>query len=209
MAPTCLRMPACALGSAAAIIALLAAAGSGPIRNLTIAPEAEIVPLFDGMEAGRLDVRLSVQNANRANVFITNATEKAVNVALPKAAVGVHVLPQPNQGFFGNGNNQTLQGQQGGLNANANQAQGVGGPMGPTGLLNGLGSPPLHRFPASPRNGQISLDSNSLPGSPRFRPARPYNCRCARCACITVGPIRNRVCATNCSAQQSFPAIQP
>jgi hypothetical protein len=158
-----------AVGVALAAVALLSAANTGPIRQLKIDPAAEIVPLFDGMADGRFDVRVSVQDAYGANVFITNTTAAPLNAALPKAAVAVHVLPQfnpLNPGFFGQGNGLIQQGfpgqpglyggqnqnQTGALNAVSNLAQSVGGPFGPAGILNtgnGNGNQPFG-FPSIP-----------------------------------------------------------
>ncbi len=111
-------------------VTLLSAANRGPIRNLTLDPEADIVPLFDGVAAEQFDVRMSATDAQHANVVISNTTDTALTVALPKAAVGVHVLPQ----FNGNGNGGFLQGNPGGnllsgANNGGNQAQSVGGPL--------------------------------------------------------------------------------
>lgn len=140
------------VGVAMAALAVLCAANTGPIRQLKISPDAEFVPLFAGAADGRFDVRLSVQDAYGANVFITNTTSETLNVALPKAAVGVHVLPQFNPGFFGPNNTKPVTGpaitgpnglygnqnqnQTGAMNAVSNLAQSVGGPMGPFGILN-------------------------------------------------------------------------
>lgn len=119
-------------------VTLLCAANRGPIRNLTLDPDADVVPLFDGVAAEQFDVRVSALDAHHANVVISNTTDSSLTVALPKAAVGVHVLPQfnPNGGF--------LQGNQGGdlfsgANNGGNQAQSVGGPLQGMGANNNNG----------------------------------------------------------------------
>lgn len=111
----------------------LPGARPGPIRKFTLDTTAPIVPLFEGEAADQFAIRMQPINAFQSNVFITNTTPATLNVALPKAAVGVHLLPQPGlgNGFFGpqngNGNNAFGQGQ---ANVGNNQAQSVGGVLG-------------------------------------------------------------------------------
>lgn len=107
----------------------LPGARPGPIRKLTLDPAATIVPLFEGEAAKQFTIRMQPVNAFQSNVFVTNSTAEPLNVAIPKAVVGVHVLPQfgPGNGFFGqqnaNGNNPFGQGQAGA----GNLGQSVGG----------------------------------------------------------------------------------
>jgi hypothetical protein len=80
---------------------------------------------------------MTAQGAHHANVIIANTTAGPLTVALPKAAVGVHVLPQFNP-QFGQGDGISPFGQQGnqfGANngGGGNQAQGVGGGLQPAG----------------------------------------------------------------------------
>lgn len=111
-------------------LASLPGARPGPIRKLTLDTSAPIVPLFEGEAADQFTIRMQPLNAHQSNVFITNTTQNPLNVALPLAAVGVHVLPQLGNGFFGqqNGNGNTGFGQ-GQANA-GNEAQNVGGTLG-------------------------------------------------------------------------------
>ena len=105
-----LRMRASLLTAAGALLLVTTvAANRGPIRQLTVKPAAEVVPLFDGLDDGRFDLRMSAANAHHANVVVTNTTSEPLTVALPKAAVGQHVLPQfgANNGFFGQGASTT------------------------------------------------------------------------------------------------------
>jgi len=144
------------------VTCLCSAANTGPITRLTIAKDADVVPIFDGVASGRFNVRMVALDAYKSNVFVTNTSSETLNVALPKAMVGVHVLPQFNNGFFGNGNNangffgnnQVGNSPQGantsGLNAASNLAQSVGGQPQPVGVLgNGSGNPPFG-FPSVP-----------------------------------------------------------
>ncbi len=110
-------------------VVALPGARPGPIRKLTLDPNLPIVPLFEGEAADQFAIRMQPINAFQSNVFVMNTTDAPLNMAIPKAVVGVHILPQVGNGngFFGqqnaNGNNPFGQGQ-----ADAgNQGQGVGG----------------------------------------------------------------------------------
>ena len=119
----------------------LIGAGTGAITKLTLDPDAPVVELFDGIERGQIEVRMVALNPYEGKVFVTNRTDKPLTVAIPKAIVGVHVLPQVGNnggnGFFGNNgnNNQSNNGANG-------QAQGVGGALGAMGNGNGLPNAP-------------------------------------------------------------------
>lgn len=122
------------------LLPCLMAAKGGPIKQLTLDPVAEVVPLFEGQKAGQFDVMMNALNAYQSNVIVTNLTAKPLTVAFPKAAVGVQILPQFNNpgGFFnqnqgaGFGNTGAGFGQgQGQLGG----AQSVGGPFQGTGTL--------------------------------------------------------------------------
>lgn len=125
----------------------------GPIRQLKVDPQAPLVGLFAGEAQGDLSLRMVAINDNQAHVFIKNETAGPLTVALPKAAIGVHVLPQfgPNNGFFGNqqGNNPFGNPQGNANNSNMNNfAQSVGGVLqGNNG--NGNGNQPFG-FPSIP-----------------------------------------------------------
>lgn len=141
--------------SAVACLSLLTAgisAGEKVIRQLSLDKNAEVVELFDGVDAGQLEVKMSALNANEAHVFVRNTTDAPLTVAVPKAAVGVPILPQlfGQQGnFFGNNQNQNQgpglnSGLAGGLNQLGVQSQAVGGQFQPfgsnqPGFMNGNG----------------------------------------------------------------------
>ncbi|MDZ4687914.1 MAG: hypothetical protein SH850_22810 [Planctomycetaceae bacterium] len=128
--------------TALAAVGVLSAANTGPITKLKLDPQADVVPLFEGRDDGRFDVRMSALNAHQANVVIANKTDAPLTVALPKAAVGVHVLPQFNlpNGFQpgpgGQQQGQQQQGPNGNMAAIGNTAQSTGGPMNGSGILN-------------------------------------------------------------------------
>ena len=72
-----------------------------------------VVPLFELLKAEQIDARLVHKNESSGNLFVDNKFEKSINVQMPEAFVGVHVL---NQGFFDNQNqnNQNQNSQSGG-----------------------------------------------------------------------------------------------
>lgn len=162
----------------ASVLALSAAcftqmgASRGSITKLTLDPKAPVVELFEGMEQDQLETRLVAQNAHSGRIFITNKTDKALTVAIPKGLVGVQVFPQIGNGF----GNQTGFGQSGfgqsgfgqnGLGNGAGQngmAQSIGGNA--TGLT-GSGFPgggfPGGGFPGGGQNGYSAQGFFSIP----------------------------------------------
>jgi len=175
---------------------LLSAANTGPITKLTVAKDAAIVPLFDGMETGQFQVRIAPTDAHKSNVLIANTTAETLNVALPKAAVGVHVLPQLNGGFFnqqgnlfGNNQNQPGNNQNGAMNAITNLAQSVGGPMQPTGVLN-IGSNqntlPGNGFSSVPSEWAEKIDTSQYGGFAAVPPGKTIQLQ-MRTVCLNYG----------------------
>ncbi len=151
----CLGLAVLALG-----LVCLSGARTAPIRQFQVDPQAAIVPLFEGETAEQFAVRVHPLNAFQANVIVTNLTGNALNVALPKAAVGVHVLPQfqaNGNGFFGqpngNGNAGIGDGQANGANV---LAQAIGGAMQP-------GGQNQNQNPFGQAPGQIGNGFPSLP----------------------------------------------
>ncbi len=124
------------------VVGLIALPGArtAPIRKFQIDPHAAIVPLFAGEAADQFAIRVHPLSAYQANIIITNTTTEALNVALPKAAVGVHVLPQFNgngNGFFNQQNGNGVFGNDTGKANGANVlAQAIGGTMQPGGQNN-------------------------------------------------------------------------
>ncbi|MEK6261190.1 MAG: hypothetical protein AABP62_21530 [Planctomycetota bacterium] len=138
----------------------LIGAGTGSIKKLTLDTDAPVVELFDGMEQGQVDVRMAMMNPHEGKVFFTNRTDKPLTVAVPKAVVGVHVLPQvgnnAGNGFFGNGGNNNNNQANNGANG---QAQSAGGALGAVGNGNGNGN----GFPNAPGG-----MNNNFPGNNFF-----------------------------------------
>lgn len=56
-------------------------------------PDHDSVDLFDGMEDGRLEVRLICKDSTESSVLIVNKSPAALNVRLPNAFGGVPTLP--------------------------------------------------------------------------------------------------------------------
>ncbi len=147
----------------------LIGAGTGSIKKLTLDPDAPVVELFDGIDKGQVDVRVAMANPYEGKVFFTNRTDKPLTVAVPKAVVGVHVLPQAannaGNGFFGNNgnNNQPNNGANG-------QAQSAGGNLGAVGNGNGFPNAPggmNNNFPGNnffsiPPEKTVQLDFRSV-----------------------------------------------
>jgi hypothetical protein len=151
--------------TAIAAVALLSAAKTGPMTRLKLDPAADIVPLFAGRDDGRFEVRMTALNARQANVVIANTTEQPLTVALPKAAVGVHVLPQANGFLTGPGNafGQPPAGT-GNAMANNNQAQNTAGPMTATGANNFGPTANPFGFPSVPAEWVDNADLASYAG---------------------------------------------
>ncbi|MDA1166173.1 MAG: hypothetical protein O3B13_24015 [Planctomycetota bacterium] len=101
------------VGLVLAISANVLQAGKPAIPAQQPAADATTVQLFDGIEAGQLDAKLVHKDESTGNLFIDNKTDKLLNVQMPEAFIGVHVL---NQGFFDQNNGQNGQ--------NAGQGQG-------------------------------------------------------------------------------------
>lgn len=90
-------------------------------------PANETVELFDAVKKGQLEVKMVHKDVAQGKVFITNKTGKPVNVKLPDAFVGVHVLAQGMGGM-------------GGMGGGGGGAQMSGGGMGGGGMGGGGGA---------------------------------------------------------------------
>lgn len=175
-----------------AFVALLAvvltAGNTGPIRQLSLDPEARVVDMFDGEKEGQLGLRMVAQSPKSGLVFVTNRSPESLTVAVPKAVVGIHILPQfgqgqglGNQNGFGQGNGlgNNQAGGGGGL------GQDTGGTLGPMGNnqgflgqngANGLNSAGSGFFSILPgKTVQLQLRSVCLSyGRPDPMPAMKY-----------------------------------
>lgn len=175
-----------------ALIALLAvsltAGNTGAIRQLSLDPEAPVVDLFQGEHDGKLGLRMVAQNPKSGLVFVTNRSPESLTVAVPKAVIGVHILPQfgqlqglGNQNGFGQanglGNNQAGGG---GLGQNTGGTLSpMGGNQGFPGLQNGANglNPAGNGFFSIPPGKTVQLQLNSVClsyGRPDPTPAMKY-----------------------------------
>lgn len=142
-----------------AICLTLMGANRGAITKPTLNPDAPVVELFDGIDNDQFDARLVAQNAHDGKIFITNKTDKALTVAVPKGLVGVQVLAQFNgnqMNQFGLGNgpniglNNGMQGQNGAAQSVGGNA-GIIGQNGQNGAQNGNNgfNPGMNAFPGA------------------------------------------------------------
>jgi hypothetical protein len=142
-----------------AICLALVGANRGAITKPTLNPDAPVVELFDGIDHDQFDARLVAQNAHDGKIFITNKTDKALTVAVPKGLVGVQILAQaPNNQFnqigmgngMMNGMNNGMQGQNGAAQSVGGNA-GVMGQNGQNGAQNGNNgfNPGMNAFPGA------------------------------------------------------------
>lgn len=86
---------ACALIALFCGLAVPAFAADGrPLKPGEFNPADGTVDLFEGVKNGQLEVKMIHKDVAQGKVFIANKTDKPLNVKLPDAFVGVHVLPQ-------------------------------------------------------------------------------------------------------------------
>lgn len=95
-------------------------------------PADTTLDVFEGMKSGQLEVKMVHKDVAQGKLFITNKTDKPVNVKLPDTFVGVHVLPQGIGGAgmmqgVGSGGAQMSGGGGGGGMGGAGGAGGGGG----------------------------------------------------------------------------------
>lgn len=118
--------------SAAIVLAAFASvsdAGKPVIPAQKPVKDLAAVPLFEAMDAKQVDVKLVHKDETAGNLLVQNATDQPLNLQLPEAFIGVHVLNQdPFQFDLGNqnsqGNGQSQGGQVTGGGANNNTTNG-------------------------------------------------------------------------------------
>lgn len=106
---------------------------SQPITKPKFDPSAESVKMFDGIDNGKLDVKMIPGDAMKGNLLIENKTGKPLTVEMPDAFVGVQVLKQFGGGGMGRGGGGGMTGGGGG------GGQSVGGGGGGMGMGGGGG----------------------------------------------------------------------
>jgi len=135
-------------------------------------PAAETVELFEGIEQGRIGVKLIPKDSTQCNVLIENKTDRPVSVQLPAAFAGVPALAQ-----FGGGGG-AMGG--GGFGGNNTGNQGFGGGMGGMGGgMGGMGGGGGGFFNVPPEKvGKLTCPAVCLEhGKKDPRPAIPYEIR--------------------------------
>lgn len=114
-----------AVGLVLAAFASVSQAGKPAIPAQKPVDGLPVVNLFDATQGEQVDVKLVQKDEASGNLFIENKFGKPINVQMPEAFVGAHVLNQ----FFdndqnGQGNGQSQGGQTTGGGASNNSQQG-------------------------------------------------------------------------------------
>lgn len=149
------------------IPALALAAGRRARRPLKPDASYETIELFEGMQDGRLEVKVSPRDASEFRVLVKNTTDQPVNLDFPAAVGAVHVLAQFGGGGAGGGG----AGGGGGGQAAGGGAGGGGGGFGGGGGGGGYAIAP-ERF------AELKLNTVCLEhGKPDPRPAMHYELR--------------------------------
>lgn len=148
-------------GAVMVVVALWSAAAQAAERRDAgqFNPADESVGLFEGIEQGRIAVKLIPKDSTECKVLIENKTDRPLNIKLPAAFAGVPVLAQiGNQGV---GGNNTVN-------------QGFGGGMMGGNMMGGGGF-----FNVAPEKvGQLQCATVCLEhGKKEPRPAVPYEIR--------------------------------
>jgi len=96
------------VGLVLAALTTVSEAGKPTIPAQKAVESLPVVPLFEMIEAKQVDVKLVQKDEAVGNLLVENKSGKTINLQMPEAFVGVHVL---NQGLFDNFDNQSNQGQ--------------------------------------------------------------------------------------------------
>jgi len=116
---------------------------TAPITRPGFDRSAPVVPLFEGMEQRKFDVKLVHRDEKSGQLFVTNTTDSVLTVEMPEAFVGVQVLHQfqfPPQGQATGQNQNSLN--QLGQTLGAGQMTGGGTNNQSSALPNGFFSVP-------------------------------------------------------------------
>jgi len=144
------------------LVATSLAASKQPLKKLKHDPGAPAVDLFDAIEAGSVETSVIARSANDASLFVTNKSDDAISIQMPKAVVAVQVLKQifpqggriagPGGGFpGGNQGNMGMSQPIGGgpQNGNFGNQQGIG--LNNVGNVPGVGNGPIGFFSVPPQ----------------------------------------------------------
>lgn len=111
-------------GFVLAAFAAVSQAGKPAIPAQKAVEGLPVVPLFELLKAEQVDAKLVHKDEASGNLFVENKFGTPINVQLPEAFVGVHVL---NQGFFGNNGNSGFGNQNGQGSGQGSGGQTTGG----------------------------------------------------------------------------------
>jgi hypothetical protein len=128
-------------GLVLAAFAAVSQAGKPAIPAQKAVEGLPVVPLFELLKAEQVDAKLVQKDEASGNLFVENKSGEPLNVQMPEAFVGVHVL---NQGFFGNNGNSGFGNQNGQSNG---QGQGSGGQTTGGGAASSSPSGPIFSVP--------------------------------------------------------------
>ncbi|HWA97319.1 MAG TPA: hypothetical protein VG713_02455 [Pirellulales bacterium] len=134
-------------------------------------PNHESVDVFEAIADGKVDVKLIAKDSTQAKVVITNKTPQPLNVKLPDAFAGVHVLAQLGGGMMGGG------GGGGGFGQGQAVGTGGGGMMGGGGMGGAGGGGGMFNVPAE-KVGEFNVACACLEhGKPEPRSTMKYEIR--------------------------------
>jgi hypothetical protein len=140
--------PGCAVLVAGCLLSLMPGIADAGRKPVTLSPkldrDALTVALFDAIESSQIDARLVHRDEKSGNLFIENLTGTTLNIKLPNAFVGVHVLNQA--GFDFSQLTQNGQGTQSGSGNSGGQVTG-GGAAGNNQNATGLTGGPIFSIP--------------------------------------------------------------
>jgi hypothetical protein len=141
-----------------------------PLKAGQFNPDHETVELFAAIESGRIEARLIPKDETGGKVLITNKTKQPLNLKLPDAFAGVHVLAQIGGGMMGS--------MTGGVGGGLGQSVGGGG-MGGGGMGGGMAGGGAGMFNIAPeRIGEFPYNSVCLEhGKPNPRSSMRYELR--------------------------------
>lgn len=113
---------------ALAIVAPTACVRANAAEDAKKADESQAIELFQAIDEGLVEVKLTPKNSLHSSLTVTNKTDKEIVVDMPTAFAGVPILAQP--GGFGRG---------GGRGMGGGMMGGMGGMMGggPGGMMGG------------------------------------------------------------------------
>jgi hypothetical protein len=112
--------------------------GAGPATKPAQKEPAAQVGLFEGMEAGNIEVEVVPKDSTEATIIVKNKTGRPLTIKMPEALAGIPVLAQAGLAPGGGGGRQRGGGGGMGGMGGGMQGMGMGGGMG-GGMMGGMG----------------------------------------------------------------------